>query len=171
MSLRRTALQRKSELRRTPIAVKPTTRARSLRQRTQKARRDTGPARATRDVVLDRSMGVCEMCGIRLYAPPRGWLSPHAIHHRQPRQMGGTSRPEINSPANLLLLCDGKPNACHPWIESHRAAAYELGLLVRAGADPAKKPVVLEGNDWYLLTDDGHRAFVETRDDSGGSDG
>lgn len=167
MSLRRTALQRRTELRRTPLArKKPMNRARAVRTQVAKARRDTGPDQATRSLVLDRSMGFCEMCGKQLYAVPQGWIAPHAIHHRQPRKMGGTSRPEINSPANLLLVCDGRPNSCHPWIEANRAAAYEFGLLVRATGDPAKVPVVLEGGDQYLLTDDGRCVFVEERNEA-----
>ncbi|KAB2806970.1 HNH endonuclease [Pimelobacter simplex] len=162
MSLRRTALQRRSELRRTPLVrKKPMARARAVRIQVAKARRDTGPTREQRAIVLDRARGCCEMCGGRLHVAGRGWVARHAIHHRQPRQMGGTSRPEINSPANLLLICDdGTERTCHRWVESHRAEAYELGLLVRASADPASVPVLLEGGDRYLLTADGGRVLL-----------
>ncbi len=162
MTLRRTALQRRTELRRTPFPQKkPTHRGRTVRTQAAKARRDTGPTADQRAVVLDRALGCCEICGDRLYVWPRGWIQPHSIHHRQPRQMGGTSRADINSPANLLLLCDdGTERSCHRHIESHRAEAYAAGWLVRAGADPAAVPVHLEGGDWYLLAGDGTRTEV-----------
>ena len=164
MSLRRTALERKSELRRTPLQrKKPMNRqARTVRATVAKKRKDTGPSRAQRAIVLDRSLGACEICGRQLYVAVRGWIAPHAIHHRQPRQMGGSSRTEINSPANLLLICDdGTDRSCHRHVESNRALAYENGWLVRASADPATVPVLLEGSDLYLLTDDGDRIEVK----------
>jgi hypothetical protein len=106
-------------------------------------------------------MGSCEICGRQLYVAVRGWVAPHSIHHRQPRQMGGTRRPEINSPANLLLICDdGTERSCHRHVEANRARARENGWLVRAGADPAEVPVLLEGGDRYLLTDAGDRIEV-----------
>lgn len=162
MSLRRTALQRRSELRRTPLQPKkPMTRARAVRTQVAKTQRDTGPTRAQRDAVEDRAMGCCEMCGTPLitfsHAGDRTSYRPHSIHHRQPRGMGGTSRPEINSPANLLLVCGTGTTGCHGWIESNRAEAYTNGLLVGAGADPAEVPLLLEGGDWYLHDHDGGR--------------
>lgn len=162
MSLQRKALERRTEMRRTPFERrKATNRARKPRERAAKARKDTGPTRATRDLLLDRSLGCCEICGRQLWVYPRGWVAPHAVHHRQPRQMGGTSRTEINSPANLLLICDdGTERSCHRHVESNRSLAYVNGWLVRAGADPAEVPVVLEGGDRYLLTNAGDSELV-----------
>ena len=84
----------------------------------------TGPDLATRQLVVDRDMRRCVRCG----------EPGQQIHHRKPRGMGGTSDPAINSPANLVLLC----LACHAYIESHRADAYESGWLVRRWQDPAE---------------------------------
>lgn len=165
MSLRRAALARRTELRRTPLAQKSPMRRQAvkLRERTTAARRDTGPSKAQRAVVLDRSMGGCELCGRLLFDDLNRPLGhAYSIHHRQPRGMGGTSRPEINSPANLLLLCGDAttPGGCHEYVESNRARAYLNGWLVRASADPAEVPVLLEGDDWYRLTDNGPLVFV-----------
>lgn len=161
MSLQRTALQRRTELRRTPFQRKtPMNRGRAVRAQVAKVRKDTGPSKQQRDVVLDRSMGFCEICGDQLYVWPRGWVGRHSIHHRQPRQMGGTARTDINSPANLLLLCGAGTTGCHGHIESNRAEAYRNGWLVRASADPAAVPVLLEGSDRYLLTADGDRTLL-----------
>lgn len=141
-------------------------RARAVRSQVARARRNTGPTQAQRKVVLDRSRGFCEICGRQLWVWPRGWVAVHSAHHRQPRQMGGSSRPEINSPANLLLLCGSAttPGSCHEHVEANRERAYASGWLVRASADPAAVPVLLEGNDFYLLTDAGDRVLVEAGD-------
>ncbi len=70
--------------------------------------------------------------------------------------MGGSSAPDTNLASNLLRLCPGH----HDWIESFRTKALELGLLLHAGADPLRAPVLLRygqvllGNDgpWPALT-------------------
>ena len=165
MSLRRTALARKTELRRgaalarTGIARTREAGARKIKasQRT----RDTGPPPATRQLVVDRAGGCCEVCGTLLH-DGYGWLAAHSIHHRQPRGMGGTSRPEINSPANLLLLCGSatSPEGCHAVIEKRREAAIALGYLVPQGTDPAATSVYITPPGArvrrVLLTHDGH---------------
>jgi hypothetical protein len=95
-----------------------------------------------RDAVKERSGGVCEVC--------RG--SAEQIHHRQPRAMGGTRRPGVHMPANLLHVCA----ACHRHIESHRSAALLNGWLVRQGQDPAVVPVLVDrGSRRVFLTADG----------------
>jgi hypothetical protein len=133
--------------------------AQQLRQKARKARVDTGPTWAQRELVIDRALGCCEICGRILFDERARVVGPYSVHHRQPRGMGGSSRREINSPANLLLLCGDAttPGGCHAHVESNRALAYGNGWLVRASADPAEVPVLLAGGDWYRLTDDGDR--------------
>lgn len=72
---------------------------------------------ASVDAVHLRSMGRCERCHVK-----------HAtqIHHRLPRQMGGTPEPWIHQPDLLAHLC----HMCHGWIESNRQEAYTLGWLI-----------------------------------------
>lgn len=108
--------------------------------------RDTGPTRAVRDTVKARAAMCCERCGVSVAA------YGHQVHHRQPRQMGGTSRPETNLPSNLLLLCAPR---CHDEVESSRQISYERGWLVRPRHDPATSPVWLAGHGWSLLRADG----------------
>ncbi|WGL50661.1 hypothetical protein P5P86_11870 [Nocardioides sp. BP30] len=55
--------------------------------------------------------------------------------------MGGTSRPETNGAANLLLLCGSGTSGCHGRIESNRAEAYDQGWLVSQRDDPREVPV------------------------------
>lgn len=164
MTLRRTPLTRRTPLR----ARTPMPRARTTRQpvrataatRTVLARTSTGPTAEQRQLVIDRAWGYCEMCGTRVLTDLNRALCAYSIHHRRPRGMGGTRRPDTNSPANLLLVCGDAtaPGGCHAWIETNRAEALRRGLLVRSTADPATVPVQLEGGDWVLLTHDGRRA-------------
>lgn len=95
---------------------------------------DTGPSAVTELFVRQRDGNQCKRC-YRYVGPGEG-----SIHHRQPRQMGGTSRPEINDPVNLALLCGSATTGCHGYIESHRTEAYEMGWLVHSWDDPAAVP-------------------------------
>lgn len=104
---------------------------------------DTGPSKATRDQVHNRAEGCCELCGLLAVAGQ--------IHHRLPRGMGGSSDPEVNSPANLALFCWD----CHRFIESSvRRHAYTYGWLVPRGQDPARWPFLLLGS-WVYFTEGG----------------
>lgn len=65
--------------------------------------------------------------------------------------MGGTSDPDINSPANLVFLC----RACHRDIESNRMIAAAAGWLVGMSLDPAAVPVKMDVTGYVFLTADG----------------
>lgn len=100
--------------------------------------RQTGPSPAIRDAVLSRARGACERCG--------DTDGPFAVHHRSPRQRGGTKRPEVNHLPNLVLVDEH----CHADIESHRTRAYETGWLVHSWDDPATTPLLYR-NGWLAL--------------------
>jgi 5-methylcytosine-specific restriction protein A len=119
-------LRRSSPLR----AKAPLKRRSPLRTKAEKTSRpkNTGPDRATRDLVFERDGG-CVVCGCGPYGLQ--------VHHRKPRRMGGRSVPEINAPSNLISLCA----ADHGWVESRRAEALELGLLVAEHDDPRDVPL------------------------------
>ncbi len=109
----------------------------------------------TRKLVAARAGHYCEVCGLQ---------PPDQIHHRRPRGMGSTRRPESHYPTALLALCA----ACHQMVESRRALAYELGWLVRQGHNPAEIPVLRHGCDWVLLDDHGNTTPCnETNTDRG----
>lgn len=167
-SLRRTALQRKTQLRRTPMprATKAAAgRAKKTIQRRQQASGlNTGPTAAQRRAVAARSGWRCELCGTVLgWSDDDGsttWCAPHSLHHRRPRGMGGTRRADTNSPANLLLLCGTGTTGCHSRVEASRAAAHQLGWLLHQTEDPAQVPAyVVTGPQRearpLLLTTDG----------------
>ena len=100
----------------------------------------TGPDLATRQAVIERAGKRCERCG----------LPGAQIHHRKPRQMGGTSDPAINAFPNLVLVCV----TCHDEIERNRQMAYESGWLVHRWDDPAQVPALtLEGFEIHFNPD------------------
>lgn len=146
MSLRRTGLARKTQLRRQAALKRtPLARRRELRARSVKAARprDTGPTPAQRHLVVERAGGCCELCQ-RLLHDGHQWIAPHALHHRRARGMGSTTRPETNLPSNLLLLCGtGNDSGCHGMVEANRTTSYALGWLVHQTEDPAAVPVML----------------------------
>lgn len=107
----------------------------------QRRYRNTGPAQDVRDKVYCRDRLACVMC-----------LGEYGlqIHHRTPRKAGGTSRPEINLPSNLIVLCFG----CHSRVESQRELARGRGYLVPSHANPADVPILWRAA-WVWLCDDG----------------
>ncbi|GAA1138557.1 hypothetical protein [Nocardioides aquiterrae] len=90
-----------------------------------------------------------ELCGTRLF--DESWTGDHSFHHRQPRGMGGSRRREVNSPANVMLLCGSGTTGCHGFIEKYRSSAEQEGWLVRHGQDPAEVPVTVFGG-WNAVT-------------------
>ena len=114
----------------------------------------TGPDLDTQLRVQARFGGRCARCG----------RDGVYIHHRRARGMGGTKRPEINLPSNLLFLCGTGTTFCHGWIEHNRAEARVNGWLLRSGDDPCKVAVLLWDGRRVLLDDDG--GWVCVRDAS-----
>jgi len=68
--------------------------------------------------------------------------------------MGGTTRPAINAPSNLLTLCGSGTTGCHGWVEAHPTDARARGLAVASWDVPALTPVQT-WRGWVLLDDDG----------------
>lgn len=137
-------MKRGSPMRRTPLKSKRTS---------------TGPAQDVVEAVYERAAWSCERCGSAVF-PVRGL--DHHIHHRRPRAMGGTDRPDTNLPSNLLLLCP----PCHEDIESHRGVAQSQGWLVPQGDDPATVAVLLRRDIWRYLTADGRHSTTPPRETS-----
>jgi 5-methylcytosine-specific restriction protein A len=100
---------------------------------------NTGFPPAVRRIIHERSGGTCERCG---------YVQGAEIHHRRPRGMGGTKRPETNTASAGLLLCGD----CHRWAESHRTDALLEGVLVLQIENPLKSAVKYRGE--YLYLDD-----------------
>lgn len=142
-------------MKRTPLARRTPLRAKAPMRRGRafvRVKRSTGPTPEQRLTVAARARHACEKCGA-LAARAGG-----QVHHRDPRRSGGSSRPEINSLVNLLLLCV----TCHAHVESYRTEAYENGWLVKSGIDPATVPVKLHDHaEPVFLEPDGTYREVE----------
>ena len=114
----------------------------------------------TRQIVLDRDEYRCQRCGE--YVGPFG---EYSIHHRRPRGMGGTKRPETDLPGNLVVLCGSGTTGCHGQVEADRLRATAAGFLVSQHADPELIPVhTFRGK--VLLSNDGMLALIADRSES-----
>jgi hypothetical protein len=100
--------------------------------------------RKCRQIVLERSEGVCERCT----NVSRGLT----CHHRLKKGQGGPW-----CPTNIVLLCgDGTtPNGCHSFAEHYPNKAAEQGWHVRPWESPAEIPVLYRGSQLAYLTIDG----------------
>ena len=83
--------------------------------------------RRCRELVAERSGGLCERCG----------GEAHSFHHRVKRGQGGPWSPE-----NIVHLCGHGTVGCHGWVESHPNAAEGEGFHVRPWRDPARVGLV-----------------------------
>lgn len=136
-------------MKRTPLTRKTPLRATSVpklgKTPIPKQRVNTGPDADVKRLVWKRDEGRCARCG-----NPLG--SSYSRQHRKPRAMGGTSRAEINCPANLVMLCGSATTGCHGWAESHRQDAAALGYLVASWQNPHEVPVWCSyRQQWRLL--------------------
>lgn len=93
----------------------------------------------TREAVAGRSMGYCELrCG----------AAATNMHHRVNASQGGWW-----APANILHLCGSGTTGDHGYYTHEPQLAYDLGISVRRGDDPAKIPVQTITGDLLWLTD------------------
>jgi hypothetical protein len=148
--IRRTPLTRRTPLR----AVKGLARRSPLRTSKEKkvGRRDTGPDRSTRELVLERDDYRCSVCGDSIVGGIR------SLHHRRNRGSGGSSDPAINAPSNLLLVCGDGASGCHGWITANPETAMDLGYSVSLNSSDSPSQVPVHHRVWGLVyLDDGGR--------------
>jgi hypothetical protein len=86
----------------------------------------------------------------------------YSIHHRRNRAMGGSRRPETNSPVCLITVCGDGVTGCHGRITENRnrKKAIAAGWIVRNnGNAEATNPALIPVRVWWLgmrwATDDG----------------
>ena len=115
--------------------------------------------------MLERDRGCCAVCGEQVQGT-RGidW----SVQHRMARKRGGSRRPWINLPGNLILLCGNGVEGCHFKVESEVWWACSQGFKVREGRwMPVEHHVVhaVHGEVW--LDDEGGISYSPpAREDS-----
>ena len=104
---------------------------------------------AARRLVRQRDGHLCQMCGLSIVD------RPSAIHHRKPKQMGGSAL--LESASNLIRLCgSGNADGCHGRAHSNPQWARNHGWIVSRSLDPMEVPVEMH-DGWFLLCPDGDR--------------
>ena len=122
-------------------------------------RRKAAPAKPTPQVrhdVIARDKSQCQWCG-RVVDTSAGWYS---LQHRRARGMGGTSRPESNTAANLVLVHGTGTTGCHGDIERHPLTASAAGFRIQQHDKPYSLPVFGWAGFrrvWWVFDDDGGR--------------
>jgi len=123
--MKRSAIQRKTSMRRTSklsVAGSPV----------PAQRRKPPRGKVTPEVyaeVVERD-GSCRAHSMGFGLDSRcGGFRPVVVHHRILKGAGGTSRPEINQPGNLVVLCDLHHDLAH----AHPAEASRHGVIIRKG--------------------------------------
>jgi len=120
--------------------------------------RNTGPDRTTRELVLERDIWCCVVCGRH--------LGEHGanLHHRRNRGSGGSSDPAINRPPNLITVCGSGTTGCHGGLTQNdrREENLDAGYVVSLNStdDPANVPVQHALYGLVYLTDDGGWSHV-----------
>lgn len=101
----------------------------------------------------ERDLGHCALCGEpTVGVRGRDW----SVQHRLRRGNGGTKRPWVNLPGNLILLHGSGTTSCHGRVERHRTWAAEQGYRVTDGrARPSQVPLKHAVHGWVTLADDG----------------
>lgn len=97
---------------------------------------------SVRAAAIARAAGKCELCGMPIQVPH--------LHHRRPRGMGGSKRPDTGGAANCLVI---HPR-CHIDVELNRQRSLDNGWLVSQWRDPSTVPVK-RWDGLCLLADDG----------------
>jgi hypothetical protein len=90
-----------------------------------------------REIVLERSQGLCERCGRRAYL---------TIHHRKKRSHRGEW-----SLTNCVAVGGSGTTGCHGWIESHPNDAHAIGFHCRPWESAEEIPILLYGKSWVKL--------------------
>lgn len=102
--------------------------------------------KALREAAYQRAGGRCEVSGIPLD------IDTFDLHHRRPKGMGGTLRPDTDTLGNVLALHPDVHNGGPSSVHGRRGWSEERGyLLPQREALAARWPVWLHGQRWVIL--------------------
>jgi hypothetical protein len=99
-----------------------------------------------------RARGRCEITGVTLPGGPDG---PWALHHRRPKQMGGTNKPATHTLPNVLAITHEIHNLATRSVHLDPEWARPRGYLLRQHQIPRLVPVLIGGHQWAILGLDG----------------
>lgn len=109
-------------------------------------------------VVRSRDNSRCQKCQKNLKTPD--------VHHRKPKQMGGSDSGTTYGLANLVSLCRN----CHSWAHENPIAAMDLGLLLSQSVEPEEEPVLVRGRErWFTYLGGVEHGRKEATDGSSNS--
>lgn len=103
-----------------------------------------------RAALWQRSGGRCEASGLA--------LDPDTFdaHHRRPKGMGGTYRPDTDTLPNLIALDPQVHNGGPRSVHGRRSWSEERGYLIPKHEDDVTLwPIHLHGRTWVFLLPDG----------------
>lgn len=137
---RKAPMPRVSPAGRKPAKAAPKAAPKAKATPVPEALRSLALARATVDGVVR-----CDCCG-----QPIGW-GGYSAHHRDARGMGGSSRGNPHTAANVIVLAGSGTTLCHGRVESERSWSYARGLLIRGEvALPETTPMLRHGVSWVI---------------------
>jgi hypothetical protein len=113
----------------------------------------SGPSPEVVALVWERDGGRCAVCAATCTGE-RGF--DWSVQHRLRRGAGGTRRPWVNLPGNLILMHGHGTSLCHGDVERQRQWARDHGYRVVDGVvRPADVPVSHAVHGLVLLDDEG----------------
>jgi hypothetical protein len=99
-------------------------------------RKDTGPSRKVRALVLERDNWSCVACGRDISDG-----QPYSIQHRVARGQGGG-----NEMSNLVTLCGSAVTGCHGQCESRDREMQAKGYWLESWQSPAAEGVMVHSH-------------------------
>lgn len=103
-----------------------------------------------RAALWERAEGRCEVSGVP--------LDPDTFdaHHRRPKGMGGTARPDRDLLSNLIALDPSVHNGAPDSVHARRGWSEEHGYLLPQSTPLAIEwPLLLRGRTWVFLLNSG----------------
>jgi len=114
--------------------------------------------RQLRETLWVRCDGFCEVSGRPLD------FETFDAHHRRPKGMGGTYRPDTDTAANLLALDPEVHNGASWSVHQRPSWSRPRGYLLRNVVEEARlEPLLYRGRTWMILDEEGTMGELSNR--------